>query len=57
MGVSIWLLRVETKICPPGHSTTPQHSSLTFGITFNNLINNHYKWSLEPNATIRPNSK
>jgi len=57
MSPSIRLLQVEKKICHHGPSTVPQYSSLTFAITFKDLTNNHYKWLLQLNMTIRPNSK
>jgi hypothetical protein len=44
MGASLWLLQLENKIWHLGPSTTLQHSSLTFPITFKDLTNNHYKW-------------
>jgi hypothetical protein len=57
MGASIRLLQVEFFFCHPRPSTTSQDSSLTFAIAFKDLINNHYNWLLQPNMTIRPNSK
>jgi len=57
MAASIQLLQVETKICHCGPPKMPQYSSLTFAIAFKDLTNNHYKWLVQLNKTIRRNNK